>query len=132
MPWYTCHVSSGICHLHTLFPSCNNVVAKRALSNHICTKKRCTVYVVYYHIADRKGNSHNLEEHQCFVQKPINHNKAASVNSRAFHDVHSQNLGDGLMGCEPAYQGRMDLKAAKRPQIDKDGPEYMGKNIVRS
>ena len=26
-----CHVSSGICHLYTLCPSCNNTVAKRAL-----------------------------------------------------------------------------------------------------
>ena len=127
-----CHVSSGICHLYTLCPSCNNTVAKGALSNHICSKKRCTVCAVYYPIADVKGNSHRLAEHHCFVQKPINHNKAASVNSGVTHDFQSQNVDDGVMRHEPAHQGKIDLKAAKRPKIDEDGPEGMKKNIARS
>ena len=127
-----CHVSSGICHLYTLFPSCNNTVAKRPLSNHICSKKRCTVCAVYYPIADCKGNSHKLAEHQCFVQKPVNHNKAASVNSGVFHDFQSQKIDDGVMRREAAHQWKIDLKAAKQPEFDEKGPEVMEKNIVRS
>ena len=92
-----CHVSSGICHLYTLCPSCNNTVAKRALSKHICSKKRCTVCAVYYPIADRKLNSHKMAKHHCFVQKHINHNKAASVNSGVIHEFQSQNIDDGVM-----------------------------------
>ena len=64
-----CHVSSGICDLYTLCPSFINTVAKRALSNHICWKKRCTVCAVYYFIADCKGNPYKLAEHQSFVKK---------------------------------------------------------------
>ena len=127
-----CHVSSGICHLYTLCPSCNNTVAKRALSNHICSKKRCTVCAVYYPIADRKGNSHKMAEHQCFLQKPINHNKAASVNSRVIHDFQSQNLDDGVMRHEPAHQGKVDLTAAKRLKFDQEEPESIEQIIVSS
>ena len=127
-----CHVSSGICHLYTLCPSCNNTVAKRALSNHICSKKRCTVCALYYPIADCKVNSHKLAEHQCFVQKPINHNKAASVNSGVIQDFQTQTIDDGVMRREPAHQGKIDLTAAKRPKTDEDGLEGMEKNIVRS
>ena len=87
---------------------------------------------MYYPIADRKGNSHKLAEHQCFVQKPINHNKAASVNSGVIHDFQSQNIDDAVMRREPLHQGKIDLTAAKRPKFDEDGPEGMEKNIVRS
>ena len=33
---------------------------------------------------------------------------------------------------EPAYQGKIDLTAAKRTKFDKEGPEGMEKNIVGS
>ena len=127
-----CHVSSGICHLYSMCLPCNNTVAKRALSNHICSKKRCTISAVYYPNADCKANSHKMAEHQCFVQKPINHNKAASVNSGLFHDFQSQNIDDGVKRREPAHQEKIDPKAAKQPNFDEDGPEGMEKNIVRS
>ena len=123
------HVSSGICHLYTLCPSCNKTVAKRALSNHICSKKRCTVCAVYYPIADRNRNSHKVAEHQCFVQKAISHNKAASVDSGVIHNFQTQNIDDGVMRREPAHRGKIDLTAAKRPKFDEDGPEGMERSL---
>ena len=89
---------------------------------------------MYYPIADRKGNSHKLAEHQCFVQKAVNHNKTASVNGGVFHDFKNLNVDDGVIGRERADQGRIDRKAAKLPKIDGDQPEDdfdMGKNNVR-
>ena len=81
---------------------------------------------VCYPIADRKGNSHKLAEHQCFVQKP------SITTKRVIHDFQSQNIDDGVMRRKPAHQGKIDLTAAKRPKFDEDGPEGMEKNIVRS
>ena len=65
-----CHVTSGVCHLYTVCPSCSNTVPKRALSNHICSKKRCAICSVYYPVSKEKKNEISLHDHQCFVQPP--------------------------------------------------------------
>ena len=67
-----CHISSGVCHLYTQCPSCNNAVPKRAFSNHLCSKKRCSICSVFFSVSDRKNNNSNSSAplHQCFVQKP--------------------------------------------------------------
>ena len=65
-----CHVTSGVCHLYTLCPTCDNTVPKRAFSNHICSKKRCSTCSVHYSLSDRKNTSSPSSEHQYFVQKP--------------------------------------------------------------
>ena len=65
-----CLVTSGVCHLYTLCPKCDNTAPKRAFSNHICSKKRCSTCSVHYSLSDSKNTSSPSSEHQCFVQKP--------------------------------------------------------------
>ena len=66
-----CHIRSGVCHLYTQCPSCNNTVPKRAFSNHFCSKKRCSTCSEYYPFQDRKQNSGAaVPIHRCFVQQP--------------------------------------------------------------
>ena len=67
---FDCDVSFGICHLYTLCPSCNNTVAKRALSNLICSKKRCTLCAVYYPLADRKETPTNWPDKKASYENP--------------------------------------------------------------
>ena len=50
-----CHVTSGVCHLYFLCPTCDNTVPDRAFSNHICSKKRCSTCSVHYSLSDRKN-----------------------------------------------------------------------------
>ena len=65
-----CHISSGVCHLYTQCPSCNNTVPKGAFSNRFCLKKRCNLCSEYYRFQDRKQNSGAVVPiHRCFVQQ---------------------------------------------------------------
>ena len=73
-----CHMKSGVCHLYTICPVCNSTVAKRAMSNHLCLRRRCTVCSSYYEI-EHEASRNQSTRHQCFVQRP--NRKREKVNS---------------------------------------------------
>ena len=120
-----CHVSSRICHLYTVFPSCT-------VKQHCLIV--CTVFPLFFPVPHFKRNCPNLAEQQCFVTNPLTHtNRAVASENPAcilqcFNDVVER-----AAGRQPVNLNNFALNAPKNLETsEKEAKQIYDFNKSRS